>query len=377
MKKIAFYIESLVVGGAERVLIDLVNNMDLEKFEITVISIFKNSVYDQYCYQFEDTFKKGIKYKYLIDNGITSKYIAFNYLFQHINKKLIYKRLVKEQFDIEIAFYEGLPTEFVANSINKNSFKVAWLHTNQDRLYDKLNGKEKLQKEKIYKKFNKIVAVSDGVKESFSRIFLDVPVKVLYNPIDINKIRKKSLEDNKQIKLKNEILFVSVGRLISIKGYDRLLHVFAILKEKQYSFKFWLIGDGDERENLQNLIKTLNLEKNVIMLGHQKNPYCYLKKADYLICSSYEEGFSTVVLEAMALGVPVITTDCTGMKDIFGLYQCGVICENSQEGLEAAMVSALNENNRAKYVDNALKRIETFSMENRIKELEEFLNGFS
>ena len=377
MKKIAFYIESLVVGGAEKVLIDLVNNMNLNQFDITVISIFKNSVYDQYCYQIEDTFKNGINYRYLIDNGIRRKYLGFNYLFQRINKKWIYKRLVKEQFDIEIAFYEGLPTEFVANSANKRSIKLAWLHTNQDRLYKQLTIEEKKQKEMLYKNFDKIIAVSNGVKGSFHNIFPEMKVKTLYNPVNIDEIRKKSMDKDYRKNSKNEVLFVSVGRLIPIKGYDRLLQGLKKIKQMEYKWKYWMIGDGSEKEKLENLIRKLELEDNVKMLGHQDNPYYYLKNADYLICSSYEEGFSTVVLEAMALGVPVITTDCTGMKDIFGMYECGIICENSQEGLEVALSKVLNEDSRDEYVKNALDRINEFSIENRIQALEEFLNGFS
>lgn len=375
-KKIAFYIESLVVGGAEKVLIDLVNHMDLGKFDITVISIFKNSVYDQYCYQFDNHFVKHIKYKYLIDNGIKWKYFLFNYLFHHINKKLIYRTLVREKFDIEIAFYEGLPTELVASSVNKKSVKLAWLHTNQKRLYENLPEIEKNKIENLYQKFNSVVAVSSGVKKSFETFFSTMTVNVLYNPVNISQIRQKAKE-NILVEKGEATLFVAIGRLISIKGYERLINVFSQLKKEGYEFQFWLIGDGSEGEYLSKLIDKRDLKDEVIMLGHQTNPYCYLKKSDYLVCSSYEEGFSTVVLEAMALGIPVITTNCTGMKDIFGGFECGIICENSQEGLKQAIVQVLNQNRKEIYANNALKRIGKFSIANRIKALEEFLNGFS
>ena len=119
--KIAFYIESMVVGGAERVLIDTVNNMNPEKYDITVIAIFKNSVYGKYNLKFKDLFHFNLHFRYLIDNSKSWKYTLFNYSFAHFNKARVYSKYIKEQFDIEVSCYEGLPTEFLAYSTNKHS----------------------------------------------------------------------------------------------------------------------------------------------------------------------------------------------------------------------------------------------------------------
>ena len=118
MKKIAFYIESMIVGGAERVLLNLVNNMDCDKYDVTVISIFKTSVYKNYNKTFEGQLNENIKYRYLVDNTDKLAYTFFNYSFAHFSREKIYSRLVKEKYDVEVAFYEGLPTLFVAASTN-------------------------------------------------------------------------------------------------------------------------------------------------------------------------------------------------------------------------------------------------------------------
>ena len=181
-KRIAFYIESMIVGGAEKVLIDLVNNLNPEKFEVWVIAIFKKSVYSDYEFQFLKQFNSNINYTFLIDNSNKFKYRIFNYLYNSFNKKWIYKFLVKKKFDIEIAFYEGLPTEFVSNSAQKSK-KIAWLHSMQERIYNTLGKDEIKKKNKEYMSFNLIVGVSSQVSESFKKIFTNQNPVIINNPI--------------------------------------------------------------------------------------------------------------------------------------------------------------------------------------------------
>lgn len=374
-KKVAFYIESMVVGGAEKVLIDLVNNLNPNKYEVTVIALFKKSIYSDYCFLFEEEFQSHIHYKYLIDNTNEISYRFFNYLYAHIPKRRIYRYLIKERFDIEVAFYEGWPTEFVSFS-TQSSYKIAWLHTDQQRLYQKLSYVQKDEKEKIYQTFNQLVGVSKSVCQSFKSIFPDANPQCVYNPFQDELIYLKAQKES--IKRQREIQFVTVGRLISIKGYERLIYALAECKQEGYSFCLWMIGDGENRDQLKAMVERYDLEKEIHLLGHKANPYPYLHAADCFISSSYVEGLSTVVIEAIILGKPVITTDCSGMREIFGELECGNICENSEKGLLDAIKKVLENPTVLKYYH---KQAETrggfFALKNRMIDVEILLDGVS
>ncbi|MFD2805424.1 glycosyltransferase [Litchfieldia salsa] len=374
-KKVAFYIESMVVGGAERVLIDLVNNLNPEKYEVTVIALFKNSVYSDYCFQFEDGFKSHVQYKYLIDNTSGIRYRIFNYMNAHLSKKKIYQYLINDEFDVEVAFYEGWPTEFVSFS-NQDSYKIAWLHTDQHRLYEKLTINQIKEKKKVYESFSQIVGVSEAVCKSYKFIFPESEPRCVYNPVQDDLIRTKAQKE--EIKPKQFVQFVTVGRLITIKGYERLISVLARCKREGYKFSLWIIGDGEEREHLRLIIERDQLEQEILLLGQKSNPYPFIKTADCLICSSYAEGLSTVVIEAIVLGKPVITTDCSGMDEIFGNLECGCICENSEEGLFLAIIQVLETPNRLDYYHSQAKqRSSFFALKNRMADVEALLEGLT
>ncbi|MGM7721175.1 glycosyltransferase [Metabacillus sp. Hm71] len=372
-KKIAFYIESMVVGGAEKVLIDLVNNLNPDKYEVTVITLFKKSVYSNYYFQFEEEFKCHVQYKYLIDNTNMLVYRLFNYLYAHIPKSKMYRYLIKDEYDIEIAFYEGWPTEFVSFS-PQSSYKIAWLHTNQQRLYENLTTNQIEEKKRIYKSFNQIVGVSKAVCQSFNVIFPKIEPHCVYNPIQNELIYNKAQKE--EIKRQNVIQFVTVGRLIAVKGYERLISALAKCKREGYSFSLWMIGDGENRDHLKVLVERYHMEQEIQFLGQKANPYPYVKAADYMICSSYEEGLSTVVIEAIILGKPVITTDCSGMQEIFGTLECGFICENSEDGLRQAIKKVLEKPHDLEYYHKqAQQRKEFFSLINRMADVETLLDG--
>ncbi|SDB06802.1 glycosyltransferase [Eubacterium oxidoreducens] len=340
MKKIAFYVESMVVGGAEKILIDLANSLDPKEYEITVIAIFKNSVYDGYTFRFESFFKPHVKYQYLVDNTNKLKYRMFNHSYASKDKQKIYRKLVKEKYDIEVAFYEGMPTEFVAHSTNPDAKKYAWLHTDNHRLYSN-RPKEYIEAQrKLYEKYDCVVGVSEQVTQSFENYFPGIKTTTIYNIVDDEMIREKSQQEI-DLPPKDEMTLLTVGRLVEVKGYDRLITSLGLIKKKGYRFHLYMIGEGEEREKLSQLIEENDLTEEVTMLGLLQNPYAYMKKADYLVITSYAEGFSTVAVEALLCELPILTTDCAGMKEIFGESECGIICENSKQGILDMLLACL------------------------------------
>lgn len=341
--KIAFYIESMVVGGAEKVLIDLVNNLDATLFDITVIAIFKKSVYNDYEFQFEQSFASHIHYHWLVDNSNPLKYKAFNFLYNRLPKSWLYRALNKEKYDIEVAFYEGMPTDFVTHSI-QNSKKTAWLHTHQERLYQNLSAVQKQELYNSYKKFDAIAGVSKAVCDSFTNIFYDLIPVTLYNPIDDKLIKDKAAlpVDVSLTHFLSANYWVTVGRLIPIKGYDRLIRVLGKLKKEGYDFKLLMIGAGYKEQEYKSLIKENHLETNITLLGHIDNPYPFIKNATALIMSSIQEGLSTVVIESLILNTKVFTTECSGMTELIDNGISGLICHNSEDGIYRLLKEVLD-----------------------------------
>ena len=109
-------------------------------------------------------------------------------------------------------------------------------------------------------------------------------------------------------------------------------------------------------------------------MGFQNNPYPYIKAADAFICSSRSEGFSTVATEAMILQKPIFTTDCAGMKELFGEYNCGMICKNSEDGLKRMLEEVFAKENFDEYQQDIKKRSEFFKLERRMKEISDIID---
>lgn len=150
---------------------------------------------------------------------------------------------------------------------------------------------------------------------------------------DENEILEKAEE---QVNINREMsgpLIEVIGRLSEEKGVDRLIRVCSRLKKNRYNFQLWVLGEGKERRNLEKIIEENNLSEYVKLLGFISNPYPYIKLADILVCPSRYEGLSTVVTEGLILGKAVVTTQCSGMKELLGDSEYGIITENSEQGL--------------------------------------------
>jgi len=363
-----FLIESMVVGGAEKVLCTLVNHLDPQKYDVTVIAVYKHSVYDGYNHQFENLFAPHVKFKYLCDNSSEFKYQNFNRALHWIPGKVMHAALIGRSYDIEVAFYEGLPTHIIAASSNSKSKKIAWLHIDTNHLAKHLSDKEKRRNVKNYTKYEIIVAVSQAVADSFTNLFgLEKHPLVRYNPIDRNEIISKANESITDVLPSEKFKLVSVGRLVDQKNYDRLLRVYHRLLCEGHDCELWIIGDGEMRDILEEYVTKNGLQQNVRLLGFKNNPYKYMNMCDLFVCSSRAEGFSTVATEATILGLPIVTTDCAGMKELLGDNTYGIITPNNEEALYHGIKRILTDKALyAHYRQKALERSASFSLEKTI-----------
>ena len=205
---------------------------------------------------------------------------------------------------------------------------------------------------------------------------IDASYQVLYNTNESKKIRGLSEESiTIDIDQENTVNIVGVGKLLKSKGFDRILRITKQLIAENYSVHTYILGEGPEKETLQNYIKANGLGKNVTFLGYQINPYKYISRCDLFVCASYAEGFSTATTEALILGVPVCTVEVSGMKEMLGENnEYGIVTENNDEALYEGIRCLVKSPELLRhYRKQAQKRGDMFSTEKTVAEVENML----
>lgn len=377
MKKVLFFLESLSGGGAEKVLTDIVSNLDPAKFDVTVCTVA-----DEGIYQAQVSGK--VRYRsFLRQEDFRRSFVSR--FFYRIKYKLIYKLpaawvyrwMFREAYDVECAFIEGFATKLIAASANSGSRKIAWVHTDMERNPYAQNSFPNMEAHAAaYCRYDTVCCVSQSVKEVFRNMILDDQrVIVQYNPVDSAEVQRKGREEI-DILPDRRLQLGTIGRLTEQKGFIRLLDCLGKLCREYPDFSLWIMGEGSQRQELERQIAAYSLENNVRLLGFQDNPYKYMDKCDAFVCSSYAEGFSTAATEALILGKPVFTTECAGMRELFGSEQCGEIVENSDEALEMMMRKLLSGTWKAEdYSDAVKRRGEAFDIQKRMAQIEALLDA--
>ena len=365
MIRILFFIEELRGGGAEKVLCNLVNEMDQSRFDVTVQTLWKAD-----AAQF---LKPGIRYRYCY----TGKTRLNNYRSRlEAAAGLTYPIHIKDDYDIEVAYLECGATKIMAGSTNKRAKKIAWVHC--DLALKMADPQDFAQKAaKWYEKYDRVVCVSQNVKDSFDKLF-GIPEKscVVYNTVDDAEIRRKAKLPLPELPEKRRLTAVTLGRLTHQKAYDRLLRIHRQLRAEGLEHDLWILGEGEDRAELERYIAEHELADSVKLFGYCGNPYPFIEAADLLVCSSRYEGFSTFVTEGMILGKPVVTTDCTGMQELLGDSEYGLIVENGEDALLKGMRTMLRSTElRQQYALRAAQRGLDFSARALTEQTEElFLN---
>ena len=386
-KNILFVVDERKMGGVSVLLEDMLNMINLKKYNIDILCLHNNGeklenlpkgvnmIYGtEYFNTVDYSIKEVIKSKN-IKKIIGKLRLIFDMKTGRISKKIKTerKKILNKNYDVEIAFKDGFTALFTIFGDSKK--KVHWLHyeykkTSPNKNYDRLF-------KKILPKFDKIVAVSKGVEDAFNDIYnLEELTSVITNLIDTNKIKNKAAEKT-DVKLSpKNINVVSVGRLHPMKGYDRLIEAIdKIKKEEQLPNNFILriYGDGPARADLEKMIISKKLEKNVMLMGQTMNPYKYLKDSDLFILPSYYEPFGLVMVEAMTVGVPVLATKNAATSKIINNKENGYITDNSTEGIYEGLMYLIKHPEELKLYQKNLKK---YQYENKeiIKSIEEVLD---
>lgn len=328
-KRVLFVINSLRGGGAEKVLVNLVNSLDKNKYDITVEVLFGDGVNKQFLnpdIRVIRLFKKAPK--------------GFVHIAKLFPATLLHRLFIKDVYDIEISFLQGVCTRIVGGAPDSTPI-ITWVHNydHPERIF-----RSKSEMRTILTRSYIVACVS---KHTSNQVIASVDgltnVKVVYNIQDYNTIFSGANENVPEMQLGSETKLISTGTLYSIKGYLRLLHSLEKIRGTVEPFHMYFVGDGPQRDELEQYVKNNQMESQVTFFGFDKNPYKYMAKADWFICSSYTEGFSGTVSEATILGIPTLTTRCAGMDEILGENnEYGIIVENNDEALYEGLKQILS-----------------------------------
>lgn len=342
MKKIVFGITSLTIGGAERVLVDIVNELNKD-YDITIFTLYKGG-------EFEKAVLGNAKVKSLYDTSYVNmsklKRLAISFKLLFMKKSMYNKNIKQEKYDTEIAFLEG-PITRLFSTKNPNTKKIAWVHNDISQVFGnslKSNMKKKYDK-KVYSKYETIVFVSKDNLEKFKEIYSNIDankLKLIYNYIDAqNVLKKANVEENLELE-QGKINLVTVARLTKQKAIDRLIDVHKKLIEDGIIHNIYVIGDGPQKELLQKQIKETNVEETFKLLGKKENPYPYIKKASLFCLLSEYEGYGMVLEEAKILDKFIIVTN-TAAREAIANYENSLIVDNNEEAIYEGLKNVIED----------------------------------
>ena len=368
MIKILFLIHDLGQGGAEKVLVNLVNNMDRSKFDISVMALFGGGVNEQFLapdIHFHTVFQKAIP--------------GNSKLMKLLTPEQVHRLGVKEHYDIEIAYLEGPSVRIISGCQAETTKLVSWVHCTMHNVSDfSIGFRNSKEATNSYKKMNTVCFVSNEVMNAFTRLCAVEKPCVLYNTNDSETIIRQSREELiGNIFKSDELAICGVGKVVSVKGFDRLARIHKRLRDEGYPVHCYILGNGEEQEKIQAYIDENSLMDSFTFLGYQTNPYKYVTKADLFVCCSLSEGFSTAATEALIVGTPVCTVEVSGMKEMLGEHnEWGVVTENSEEALYQGIKDLLDHPDKlAYYKEKAIERGKSFSTEHTVHAVEEMLLG--
>lgn len=309
-KRIAFLIGSLAGGGAERVVSNLSCSMS-DTIEHYIINFnCENAIYPY----------RGIlvKLRPCKDKNVYNPFRKLHYLFTYIYQ--IWR--IKSKYDIKTTI-SFLTTSNILNVISAGRRKtiISVRSQTSKHMHGFYGVIYSLLIRLLYNRADCIVAVSEGVKDDLIINYRIEPNKidVIYNPYDLKSIHNRMDEalNIEYFDLFQYEIVLTVGRLTPIKGHTHLIRSFDKVKQSRPNARLVILGAGEYKNELEKLIMHLKLEDYVFLIGFHENPFKYIYNANLFVLSSLSEGFPNALVEAMACGIPVISTDChSGPREI-------------------------------------------------------------
>lgn len=333
--KILFRHRSMEMGGVEKVLLSMLNNLDREKFDLSVcLNLFQGELHNEIP-DFVDvkTLAKGKEdfSKNPLINKIQLVARAVKLWIFRTFPVLPDRFILHNNADIEIATGYTMFSD-VLNSSNKKSKKIGWFHS--DITYPKLQPAVP-QILKQIPQFDYFIWGSQQTKDIFQETHPNISLpdnQVILNAIPMEELKQKAAEFTPDFETGHPV-FVTVGRLHSRKGHHLLMNVHAQLLKDGFPHKIYVIGDGEEKENLEIQAKKLGVEDSFILLGSLLNPYPYVKNADFFIMPSESEGWPLIIADALILQKPIISTSVGGIPEMIEHKKNGYLVEYNEQSI--------------------------------------------
>lgn len=358
--KVLFRHRSMEMGGVEKVILSILNNLNPDKFEITVCLNLNQG-------ELRDEFPNHVKKVFLTDGKEEFSQNPFLHKLQLLRRRIKLSRALKnhaisdrilgnQKFDIEIApTYSAFSS--VINSSNKASKKIGWFHSEIN-----IPGMKPLIPDILenFPKFDHMIYCSQKIKDIMHQCYPDLKYpaeSVIINAIPIEEIKKKAEEQIEDFP--EGPVFVSVGRLHSRKGYHKLIEAHTRLINEGFQHNIVIIGNGEEMKNLTEQIQRNNVTKSFILAGNKMNPYPYIKKADYFILPSESEAWPLVIAEALILQKPIIATNVGDVGFMIKDRETGYLINYEIDEMYSAMKKFLTDPGLVLHIRENLKTIES------------------
>ena len=369
-KKITFYCDSMDKGGTEKATLDLINNLPVDKYDITLVQLAKGGYYQQFL-------RRDIKIKEIIPISPEKSFKWF-YRLKRIYKKipasLNHVFFIGNKQDVEIACGYGYPNKIVSKS--KKAKKVLWVHMDVSLDKNDVSNMTREEGREYFKNIDEIVCVSKECAYKFNEKFgFNEITKAIYNIVPIRDIKKLADKEPDVVIDNKKINIVSVGRLTWQKGFDMLLEALELVTHKNNSVHLYIIGQGEDYDKLLNIIKEKELGQYASMLGYLNNPYPLIKNADLYVCSSRHESFGLTIVESMTLGTPVLSTKCTGPNEIIENNYYGKLVDGIPSSIATGIIELIDNTEELKnYSKKGKERIKIFDANDIINEWKEVLD---
>jgi glycosyltransferase involved in cell wall biosynthesis len=356
-KKILFVNGHLNVGGVENSLINVLKSIDYNYYDIDLILFeelgdYSKEVPKEVNIIYYDLSKAyGPILQCILQSIKNGNWFALILRLIFLMEKVIGPKtlfLAKPLFKLDknyhcaIAYRVGICTDFVGYIINSKN-KVTWWHHGS---FDySVNQTKRLIE--VLKNFNKVIAVSDSTKKMLEKNIQGITDKfiTISNIINVEEIRQKATEETKfNFSNSENITLLSIGRLSPEKGMINCVHACKKLVDNGYFVKWYLIGEGTQRSEIERCIKNYRLENNIYLLGAISNPYPYIKNAHIYVHPSLVESLSITVLEALALNTPSAVARSMGPEEFLRHNENGVLVDPTPEGLFSGIISLIKDN---------------------------------
>lgn len=354
MSKIRLLImhQELSVGGAEKVLLDMLDRLDKDKYDITLL-LRSPSMWD-------DRVPKGVKVQHLLHRGHKSggalRARLYKYLLMFAPWLIYALRGAKGRFDVAVSFIDAMLWYLPSARAN---CRVSWVHSDYSALevcpeVKSMGNKTGLlarmitrRRNRIINSFDKVVFVAQSAVKGFVQKTGFAPEKtaVCYNINNKQRIYKLAAEpitDREWTEYGGRKI-CTVGRIADQKAMHRLIPLMQHLKADGMELRLYVVGDGLLRDKLQRSIDEAGLHDDIVLLGTRDNPYKYIAASELLVCSSLFEAYCTVTKESILLETPFVTTACSGMEEQVGGTKAGLIVENGEDTLYPAVKAALTD----------------------------------